>query len=71
MHMFGTYVAFSRAGHATVRARVTDGSFALHLVPPVYTLTLSPPPAGDVTPAKVRVPPTGVVRLHLTVQPTP
>jgi hypothetical protein len=64
-------VTFLRAGHATVRARVVDGSFAIHLVPAVYTLALSPPPAGDVTPARVRVPRTGVVRVHVAVQPTP
>ena len=44
---------------------------ALHLTPAAYTIGLTPPPAGDVKPAAVRVPRTGVVRLHLTVQPTP
>jgi len=66
-----TYVTFARTGHPIVRARVTGGSFALHLVPAVYTLALSPPPAGDVMPARVRVPRVGVVRLHVVVQPTP
>jgi hypothetical protein len=69
--MFATYVTFARTGHAPVRARVVDGSFALHLVPAVYKLALSPPPAGDITPTRVRVPSTGVVRLRVVVQPTP
>jgi len=71
MRMFATYVTFSRVGHPTVRARVVDGSFAIHLVPAVYTLAMSPPPGGDITPARVRVPRTGIVRLHVAVQPTP
>ena len=66
-----TYVTFSRPGHVTVRVRVVEGTFALHLTPAAYTIGLTPPPAGDVKPAAVRVPRTGVVRLHLTVQPTP
>ena len=41
------------------------------VAPAAYTIGLTPPPAGDVKPAAVRVPRTGVVRLHLTVQPTP
>jgi len=65
-----TYVTFSRVGHAIVRVRVIGGAFALHLAPGTYAIALTPT-AGDISPAKVRVPRTGVVRLHLTVQPTP
>ena len=68
---FATYVMFSRAGHPTVRVRAVDGSFSVHLVPGRYTIALSPPPAGTVSPAAIRVPSTGVVRLHVVVQPTP
>jgi hypothetical protein len=65
-----TYVAFSRVGHAAVRARVVDGAFALHLAPGTYAIALTPL-AGNVSPATVRVPRIGLVRLHLKVQPTP
>jgi len=65
-----TYVVFSRAGHATVRVRAVDGTFALHLAPGAYSIDVTPS-AGDVSPATVRVPRIGVVRLRLTVQPTP
>jgi len=65
-----TSVMFSRTGHATVRVRAVGGSFALHLVPGTYRITLQPS-FGTVSPATVRVPRTGTVRLHLVVQPNP
>jgi hypothetical protein len=70
MRMLATFVTFSRPGHPIVRARVVDGSFALHLAPAVYTLGLSPP-RGEVTPVRLRVPRTGVIRVNVAVQPTP
>src|SRR5207302_5653917 len=66
-----TYVTFSRPGHLTVGVRVGEGALALHVTPAAYTIGLTPPPAGDVKPAAVRVPRTAAVRLHLTAQPTP
>jgi hypothetical protein len=65
-----TVVSFSRPGHATVRVRAVDGTFALHLAPGTYSIGMTPA-TGDVTPATVRVPRVGVVRLRLAVQPTP
>jgi hypothetical protein len=70
MGMIVTSVLFSRAGHPTVRVRAVGGSFALHLVPGTYRIALQPP-LGTVSPATVRVPRTGAVRLHLVVQPNP
>jgi hypothetical protein len=70
MGMVVTSVVFSRPGHATVRVRAVGGSFALHLVPGTYKISLQPP-LGAVSPATVRVPRTGTVRLHLAVQPNP
>jgi len=70
MGMIVTSVMFSRAGHPTVRVRAIGGSFALHLVPGTYRIALQPP-LGAVSPATVRVPRTGTVRLHLVVQPNP
>jgi hypothetical protein len=70
MGMIVTSVMFSRPGHATVRVRAIGGSFALHLVPGTYRIALQPP-LGTVSPATVRVPRTGTVRLHLVVQPNP
>jgi hypothetical protein len=68
--MMVTSVMFSRPGHATVRVRAVGGSFALHLVPGTYRIALQPS-LGAVSPATVRVPRTGTVRLHLVVQPNP
>ena len=65
-----TTVSFTRIGHAPVRIRAVGGSFALHLAPGVYAIDVTPA-AGDVTPARVRVPRVGVVHLHLAVQPNP
>ena len=65
-----TSVAFSRPGHTTVRVRAVGGTFALHLAPGTYAIGVTPA-TGDVTPATVRVPRTGIVRLRLTIQPTP
>lgn len=65
-----TSVAFSRPGHATVRVHAVGGTFALHLAPGTYAIDVTPA-TGDVTPATVRVPRTGIVRLRLTIQPTP
>jgi hypothetical protein len=70
MGMVVTSVMFSRPGHATVRVRAVGGSFALHLVPGTYRIALQPS-LGTVSPATVRVPPTGIVRLKLVVQPNP
>jgi hypothetical protein len=68
--MVVTSVMFSRPGHATVRVRTVGGSFALHLVPGTYRIALQPG-LGAVSPATVRVPRTGTVRLRLAVQPNP
>lgn len=70
MGMVVTSVVFSRAGHPAVRVRAVGGSFALHLVPATYRIALQPS-LGTVSPATVRVPRTGTVRLHLAVQPNP
>jgi hypothetical protein len=65
------FVLFSRPAKPTVRVRVSGGAFAVHLAPGVYTIRLAPPGSGRVTPASVRVPRTGIVRLRLVVQPKP
>jgi hypothetical protein len=65
-----TSVSFSRPGHRAVHVRAVGGSFALHLTPASYRISL-PASLGVVSPATVRVPRTGTVRLHLVVQPTP
>jgi hypothetical protein len=70
MGMVVTSVMFSRPGHATVRVRAVGGSFALHLVPGTYRIALQPS-LGTVSPATVRVPRSGTVRLKLVVQPNP
>jgi hypothetical protein len=70
MGMVVTSVMFSRPGHATVRVRAVGGAFALHLVPGTYRIDLQPS-LGAVSPAAVRVPRSGTVRLHLAVQPNP
>ena len=67
---FSTYVSFSRVSHPTVRVRAVDGAFALHLAPAIYRIAVTPA-LGTVSPATVRVPRIGVVRLHVVVQPTP
>jgi hypothetical protein len=70
MGMIVTSVMFSRPGNATVRVRAVGGSFALHLAPGTYRIALQPA-LGAVSPATVRVPRTGTLRLHLAVQPNP
>ena len=66
----GAFVLFSRLANRTVRAHVSGGAFAVHLAAGLYTIKLAPPAAsGHVTPARVRVPSTGVVHLKLAVQP--
>lgn len=66
----GVYVVFFRSGHPAVRVRVrSSGSFAVRLAPAWYRIRLAPPPlSGHVTPARVRVPREGVVRLRLEIQ---
>jgi hypothetical protein len=62
------FVAFSRAGHTPVRARIgPTGQLALYLRPARYTIRLSPPQGGRLTPTNVRVPVKSVVRLRLVV----
>jgi hypothetical protein len=63
------FVAFSRAGHSPVRARIgPTGLFALYLRPARYAIRLSPPQGARLTPTSVRVPARGVVRLRLVVR---
>jgi hypothetical protein len=58
------YVVFSR-GSAVTRSRLgVNGTFALHLAPGRYAVTVAPP-HGLLTPGSVSVPPVGVIRPRL------
>jgi len=64
-----TFVAFLRSRHAPVRARIgPTGRFAVYLRPARYTIRLGPIQTGRLSPAAVRVPRQGVVRLRLVVR---
>ncbi|HEY1512525.1 MAG TPA: hypothetical protein VGF66_02150 [Gaiellaceae bacterium] len=67
----GVFVVFSRERHRPVRVRVrANGSFAVRLAPAWYRISLAPPPlSGRVTPARVRAPRRGAVRLRLEIRP--
>lgn len=67
----GVYVVFSRSGHPAVRVRArSSGSFAARLAPAWYRISLAPPPlTGHVTPARVRVPRNGILRIRLEIRP--
>jgi len=64
-----TSVAFFRSRHTPVRARIgPTRRFAVYLRPARYTIRLWPIQIGRLSPATVRVPKEGVVRLRLVVR---
>ena len=63
------FVVFTRQSGVATRVRVSDaGTFGLRLAPGMYSVRLAPAQLGKVTPASVRVPRKGVLRVRLVLR---